>query len=138
MKIALWIAQGVLALAFLAAGAMKLAMPIADLHDALAWTADVPTALVRLIGLAEVLGGLGLVLPAATRIRPRLTVLAAAALALDMAGATLFHLVRGEASMTPVTLLLGAVLAFVAWGRAVRLPIAPRAVAARTPSRAVA
>ena len=138
MKIALWIAQGVLALAFLAAGAMKLAMPIADLHDALAWTADVPTALVRLIGLAEVLGGLGLVLPAATRIRPRLTVLAAAALALDMAVATLFHLVRGEASMTPVTLLLGAVLAFVAWGRAVRLPIAPRAVAARTPSRAVA
>ena len=138
MKMSLWIAQGVLALAFLAAGAMKLAMPIADLHDALAWTADVPTALVRLIGLAEVLGGLGLVLPAVTRIRPRLTVLAAAALALDMAVATLFHLVRGEASMTPVTLLLGAVLAFVAWGRAVRLPIAPRAVAARTPSRAVA
>ncbi len=138
MKIALWIAQGVLALAFLAAGAMKLLMPIADLHDALAWTADVPTALVRLIGLAEELGGLGLVVPAATRVRPRLTALAAAALALDMVVATLFHLVRGEASMMPVTLLLGAVLAFVAWGRAVRLPIAPRPVAARTPSQVAA
>ena len=130
MKMTLWIAQGVLALAFLAAGAMKLVMPIADLHDALAWTADVPTALVRLIGLAEVLGALGLVLPAATRVRPRLTALAAAALALDMAVATLFHLARGEASAVPATLVLGAGLAFVAWGRAVRLPIAPRAGAA--------
>ncbi len=138
MKIALWVAQGVLALAFLAAGAMKLVMPIADLHDALAWTADVPTALVRLIGLAEVLGGLGLVLPAVTRVRPRLTALAAVALALDMAVATLFHLARGEASAVPTTLVLGAVLAFVAWGRAVRLPIAPRAAAARKPSRAAA
>ena len=138
MKIALWVAQGVLALAFLAAGAMKLVMPIADLHDALAWTADVPTALVRLIGLAEVLGALGLVLPAATRVRPRLTPLAAAALALDMGVATLFHLARGEASAVPATLILGAALAFVAWGRAVRLPVAPRAAAARTPSRAAA
>ena len=138
MKIALWIAQGVLALAFLAAGAMKLLMPIADLHDALAWTADVPTMLVRLIGLAEVLGGLGLILPAATRVRPHLTALAAAALALDMAVATLFHLVRGEASMTPVTLILGAALAFVTWGRAVRLPIAPRAEASRDGVRAAA
>ena len=138
MKMTLWIAQGVLALAFLAAGAMKLAMPIADLHDALAWTADVPSVLVRLIGLAEVLGALGLVLPAATRVRPRLTALAAAALALDMAVATLFHLVRGEASATPATLILGIGLAFVAWGRAVRHPIAPRAVAARKPSRVAA
>ena len=138
MKMTLWIAQGVLALAFLAAGAMKLAMPIADLHATLAWTADVPSVLVRLIGLAEVLGALGLVLPAATRIRPRLTALAAAALALDMAVATLFHLVRGEFSMLPATLILGAALAFVAWGRTVRLPVAPRAAAARTPSRAAA
>ncbi len=130
MKIALWVAQGVLALAFLAAGAMKLTMPLADLHDSLSWTADVPGTLVRLIGLAEVLGALGLVLPAATRVRPRLTPLAAAALALAMALATLFHLVRGEFSMVPATLVLGAGLAFVAWGRAVRLPVAPRAGAA--------
>ena len=138
MKIALWVARGVLALAFLAAGAMKLALPLADLHASLPWTADVPGTLVRLIGLAEVLGALGLVLPAATRVRPRLTPLAAAALALDMAVATLFHLARGEASAVPATLVLGAVLAFVAWGRAVRLPIAPRAAAARKPSRAAA
>ena len=138
MKITLWILQVLLALAFLAAGAMKLVMPIADLHDALAWTADVPDVLVRLIGLAEVLGALGLVLPAATCIRPRLVVLAAAGLALDMAVATLFHLVRDEASAIPVTLILGAALVIVAWGRAVRLPITPRDGADRTPSRAAA
>ena len=138
MKITLWILQGLLALAFLAAGALKLAMPIADVNDALSWTADLPTALVRLIGLAEVLGALGLILPAVTRIRPHLTVLAAVGLALVMVGATVFHLIRGEYSMMPPTLILGAVLAFVAWGRAVRVPITPRTDANSTASRASA
>ncbi len=130
MKVALWIAQALLALAFLAAGAMKLTQPLATLATSMAWTADVPGALVRLIGLAEVLGALGLVLPAATRILPRLTVVAAAALALDMVLAAIFHLARGEAMLVPVNLILAALLAFVAWGRAARAPIAPRADAA--------
>jgi putative oxidoreductase len=129
MKVVLWILQVVLAVAFLAAGAMKLTQPLAELAVSLPWTADVPGALVRFIGVAEVLGGLGLVLPAATRILPRLTPIAAAALAIDMVLATLFHLVRGEAMMAPITLLLVALLAFVAWGRTTRAPIAPRAIA---------
>ena len=128
MKVVLWILQVVLAVAFLAAGAMKLTQPLAELAVSLPWTADVPGALVRFIGVAEVLGGLGLVLPAATRILPRLTPIAAAALAIDMVLATLFHLVRGEAMMAPITLLLVALLAFVAWGRTTRAPIAPRAI----------
>ena len=132
MKVALWIAQALLALAFLAAGAMKLTQPLATLATSLAWTADVPGALVRLIGLAEVLGALGLVLPAATRILPRLTVVAAAALALVMLLASVFHLTRGEAMMLPATLLLVGLLAFVAWGRAARAPIAPRGAGAST------
>ncbi len=126
MKIILWIAQVLLAIAFLAAGAMKLAQPLATLAVSLPWTADVPGALVRFIGVAEVLGGLGLVLPAATRILPRLTPIAAAALALDMVFATLFHVMRGESMMLPVTLVLAALLIFVAWGRFSRAPIAPR------------
>ena len=130
MKVALWIVQALLALAFLAAGAMKLTQPLATLAASIAWTADVPEMLVRLIGLAEVLGALGLVLPAATRIRPRLTPLAAAALALDMVLASVFHLARGEATMLPATLVLAALLAFVAWGRATRAPVAPRAAVA--------
>ena len=129
MKVVLWILQIVLAVAFLAAGAMKLTQPLAELAVSLPWTADVPGALVRFIGVAEVLGGLGLVLPAATRILPRLTPIAAAALALDMVFATLFHVMRGETMMAPVTLILVALLAFVAWGRTTRAPIAPRAIA---------
>ena len=129
MKVVLWILQVVLAVAFLAAGAMKLTQPLAELAVSLPWTADVPGALVRFIGVAEVLGGLGLVLPAATRILPRLTPIAAAALALDMVFATLFHVMRGETMMAPVTLILVALLAFVAWGRTTRAPIAPRAIA---------
>jgi putative oxidoreductase len=129
MKVVFWILQVVLAVAFLAAGAMKLTQPLAELAVSLPWTADVPGALVRFIGVAEVLGGLGLVLPAATRILPRLTPIAAAALALDMVFATLFHVMRGETMMAPVTLLLVALLAFVAWGRTTRAPIAPRAIA---------
>ncbi len=126
MKVVLWILQVVLAVAFLAAGAMKLTQPLATLAVSLPWTADVPGALVRFIGVAEVLGGLGLVLPAATRILPRLTPIAAAALAIDMVSATLFHLARGEAMMAPIPLLLAVLLAFVAWGRFTRAPIAPR------------
>ena len=136
MKTALWIAQGALALAFLAAGIMKLTMPLADLNDSMAWTADVPGTLVRLIGIAELFGALGLVLPSITRIRPRLTPLAAAALALVMGLATILHAARGEFSMLPATLVLGAGLAFVAWGRAVRLPVAPREGAQLTPPQA--
>jgi putative oxidoreductase len=136
MKIALWVAQGALALAFLAAGVMKLAMPLAALHDSLSWTADVSGALVRLIGLAELLGALGLVLPSVMRMRPRLAPLAAAALALVMVLATIFHVARGEFLMLPATLVLAAGLAFIAWGRAVRLPVAPRVVPARTPLQA--
>jgi uncharacterized membrane protein YphA (DoxX/SURF4 family) len=134
MKIVLWILQILLAAAFIAAGAMKLTQPLAMLATALPWTADVPGALVRFIGVAEILGALGLVLPAATRILPRLTPLAAAALAVDMVLATLFHLVRGEAMAVPPTLVLAALLVFVAWGRAFRAPVAPRArTAASTP-----
>ena len=126
MKVALWIAQALLALAFIAAGAMKLTQPLATLAASMPWTADVPGGLVRLIGLAEILGALGLVVPAATRILPRLTPLAAAALAVVMALASAFHLARGEAMMLPATLVLAALLAFVAWGRATRARVAPR------------
>ena len=130
MKVALWIAQVLLALAFIAAGAMKLTQPLATLAASMPWTADVPGVLVRLIGLAEVLGALGLVVPAATRILPRLMPLAAAALAVVMALASVFHLVRGEATMLPATLVLVVLLAFVAWGRATRAPVAPRRLSA--------
>jgi len=126
MKYVLWVLQVLLGLAFLAAGGMKLIQPYAELAQQMAWVSDVPEVLVRFIGVAEVLGGLGLILPAATRILPWLTPVAAAGLVLDMLLATLFHLVRGEGGVGVVPLLLGLLAALVAYGRWRMVPILAR------------
>ena len=115
MNITLWIIAGLLAVAFLAAGAMKLAQPKAKLAESgMAWTEDFSDSQVKLIGLAEVLGAIGLVLPAATGIATFLTPLAAAGLAVTMAGAAITHLRRGEGSMVPINVVLGGLALFVA------------------------
>lgn len=118
MNILLWILALVLGLAFVAAGAMKLLQPRQKLLDSgMGWAEDFSPAAVKLIGLAEVLGGLGLVLPAALDVAPVLTPIAAAALAVTMLGAVVVHLRRGEtqALLPPAVLLVLAVV--LAWGR---------------------
>lgn len=126
MKYALWIVQVLLALAFLASGAMKLLTPMYQLAANMAWVNAVPELLVRFIGLAEVAGALGLILPAATRIQPQLTPLAAAGLALIMVLASIFHLSRGETFMLAPNGVLFLLAVFVAYGRWKWAPIAPR------------
>jgi putative oxidoreductase len=126
MKYALWIVQVLLALVFLATSAMKLLMPIDQLAANMEWVNAVPELLVRFIGLAEVAGALGLILPAATRVQPQLTPLAAAGLALIMVLAAIFHLSRGEAPLVIANAVLFALAAFVAYGRWKWAPIAPR------------
>ena len=126
LHVGLWVVQGLLGAMFLAVGAMKATQPIAVLVDMLGWPAAVPPALVRGIGVAEFLGGLGLILPAATRVKPMLTPLAAVGLATVLLFATMFHISRGELGALPLPLVLGAVAAFIAWGRAAKAPIAPR------------
>ena len=115
MNTTLWIIAGLLAAAFFLAGLMKLAQPKAKLAESgMAWTEDFTDSQVKLIGLVEVLGALGLILPAALDIAPILTPIAAAGLALTMLGATVVHARRGEKSNIPVTLVLAALAAFVA------------------------
>lgn len=126
LHLGLWVVQGLLGAMFLAAGAMKATQPIAVLVDTLGWPAAVPAALVRVIGVAELLGGLGLILPAATRVKPMLTPLAGVGLAMVMLLATIFHISHGELGALPIPLVLGGLAAFVAWGRAAKAPIAPR------------
>jgi uncharacterized membrane protein YphA (DoxX/SURF4 family) len=126
LNIALWAAQIVLAAMFGMAGVMKTFTPIAELSQSLPWTAEVPVLLVRFIGVSELLGSLGLILPAATRVAPRLTGFAAVGLALVMLLAAGFHLMRGEAGALPINLALFGLAAFVAWGRLRKLPIAAR------------
>lgn len=121
--ITLWILQVLLALAFGMAGFMKLTTPIAELAKQMPWTRDVPVSLVRLIGVAELAGALGLILPALTRIRPALTILAAGGLALVMVLAAGFHLTRSEMPMVVPNLVLGFLAWLVAWGRSKKTPI---------------
>jgi uncharacterized membrane protein YphA (DoxX/SURF4 family) len=92
---------------------------------AVAWYAAVPQPLIVFIGVCEVLGGIGLILPAMTRVKPKLTPLAAVGLTLTMILAAGFHLTRGEYVLVPATLVLGGVAAFIASGRSNLRPIAP-------------
>lgn len=126
LHIGLWAAQLVLAAMFGMAGAMKTLTPIPELAATLPWAATMPEAIVRFIGISELAGAIGLVLPSLFRIKPQLTVLAAAGLALVMVLASAFHLARGEAAALPINLGLLALAAFVAWGRARRAPIRAR------------
>jgi len=124
--VTLWVAQILLAAAFFMAAIAKLTTPIDQLARMMPWTKDVSESLVRFIGSVELLGAIGLILPAATRFAPRLTPIAAIGLMVVMVLAACFHLSRGEVDALPVPALLGAMAAFVAWGRAQWAPIASR------------
>jgi uncharacterized membrane protein YphA (DoxX/SURF4 family) len=115
LSVVLWSAQGLLALLFLFAGAMKLAMPVEELTAQM--SVPLPGWFVQFIGVAEVLGGLGLVLPGLLRIRPGLTPLAAAGLVIIMIGATRITLATGEVAPALFPLVVGLLAAFVAYGR---------------------
>jgi uncharacterized membrane protein YphA (DoxX/SURF4 family) len=126
LHVVLWLVQALLAAAFLAAGTMKVATPAPQLAQTMPIFSAGWVWLARCIGTAEILGAIGLLLPAATRIKPRLTVLAALGLVTVMGLAFGTHLSRGEYGALVPNVVLGALAAFVAWGRTRRHPIAPR------------
>jgi len=110
---ALWIVQGLLALVFLFAGGMKLVLPLEQLTGPV----PLPGLFVRFIGVAEVLGALGLILPGLLGIRPGLTPLAAVGLVIIMIGATVVTLVGGVIPAALISLVVGLLAAIVAYGR---------------------
>jgi uncharacterized membrane protein len=128
----LWAAQLLLAALFLLVGYTHAVAPIDVAIQRAPWVASLPVALVRFIGVAELAGAIGLLLPAATRIRPMLTPLAAAGLATMMVLAVPFHQLRGEGSAMVINVVLGSLAAFIALGRARWAPIAGRAAATRS------
>jgi hypothetical protein len=125
LRVALWIVQGLLALGFGLSGFMKLTVPIAELAQKMSWVAELP-GLTRFIGVAELAGALGLILPSATRIAPKLTAWAGVGLLVVMILAAGFHVMHGEANKVPVNVILGGMAAFVAWGRFRAAPIVAR------------
>lgn len=126
MRVTLWVVQLLLAIFALLAGVNHALRPLDEAAGAAPWTALVPPVLVRLVGWSELAAGLGLVLPAATRILPGLTPLAAAGLATIMALAIPFHVMQGEANLIGLHIVVIALCFFVAWGRLGRAPILPR------------
>lgn len=117
MNIVLWIVQILLALAFVLAGATKALQPMETLAGRMPWVDDYSTRTVRLIGVLEILGGLGLVLPWALNIATVLTPLAAVGLAIIMVLAAVHHGHRGEMAQVGFNVLLLVLALFVAWGR---------------------
>ena len=127
LNITLWITQVLLAAMFLMAGVTKLTQPVENLAQMLPWTTQVPEALVRFIGLAELLGAVGLILPSLLRIKPQLTAWAATGIAIIMLLATLFHISRGETAVIGMNILIALLAAFIAWGRFKKAPIPAKA-----------
>ena len=123
MNVALWIIQALLAALFIFAGGMKLVLPLEKLTGPVA----VPGLFLRFIGVCELLGGLGLILPSLLRIRPGLTPLAAVGLVIIMIGATWITLSTGDMVSAAVPLVVGILAAFIAYGRSRLAPIRPKA-----------
>ena len=109
----LWIIQGLLALVFMFAGVMKFVMPIEEMTKQV----PLPGLFLRFIGVAEVLGAIGLILPGLLRIRPGLTPLAAAGLAIITVGATVVTLMIGGGATALFPLVVALLSAFVAYSR---------------------
>ena len=126
LRIGLWAAQILVAFAFVGAGLVKLTTPIPQLAAMMPWAGQYSETFVRSIALIDLAGGIGILLPALTRILPRLTVLAALGCSVLQVFALAFHLSRGEAGVTPLNAVLLALSLFVLWGRNSRAPIAPR------------
>ena len=125
MNILLWVLQIFLGLYFLLIGVMHFILP-PGLPAPMSWMYDLPAWLHWVSGLAEILGGLGLILPAVFRIQTRLVVWAALGLALTMLVASIYHIPRGEYVNMVMTLFNMALLLFVAYGRTRLAPLKDR------------
>jgi Na+-translocating ferredoxin:NAD+ oxidoreductase RnfA subunit len=126
LRVSLWIAQVVLAAFFGLTGVLKLTLPIPQLAAMLRWPAMYGEAFTRFLGVCELAGALGLLLPAATRIFPRLTLLAAACLVLLQICAVTYHVSQHEFVRLPLNIVLIATAAFILWGRWSKAPIPRR------------
>ena len=122
----LWLAQAVLALVFGIAGGATLTLSVAELSLFAPWARTVSEATLSLVGAAELVGALGVIVPALTRVRPGLTPLAALLLA-GIAGLSIWlHVDRDELAKLPFPAALLVLALFVAWGRGRALPLRAR------------
>lgn len=116
-NVLLWIAQILVAATLAWAAFLKLFLPIEALENRWSWTGEIPTVYVRLTGIMDLLGALGLLLPSLLRLKPILTPLAALGIVLLMGCAIVFHISRGEASQIGFNVVFAVLAALIAYGR---------------------
>jgi len=126
LDVALWVAQLAIAMVFVMVGWMKVTIPIPELGAMMPWAEELPSHFVRAVGMIDIAGGIGILLPALTRVKPGLTVLAAVGCVALQICAIVFHISRGEAMMAPFNFVLLALAGFVLWGRRGPAPIHAR------------
>jgi hypothetical protein len=124
--IALWIAQLLLAAAYGLFGSMKATQPLDQLSIMMKWIPDFPPMFVRTLGIVEVLGAVGLILPSLLRIQPRLTVVAALCILAHQFCAVALHVSKGEFDVLGLNAVLIVLAAMIFWGRRTKSVIAPR------------
>lgn len=124
MTIALWVVQILLALLFVMAGFMKVSQPVAKLQERMSWAKHAAPWMVRMVGVLEILGAIGLILPKATNILPWLTPVAALGLVLTMLGAIIIHFGLKEAKQVGMPFILLLLSLFVMLGYFIFVPIA--------------
>jgi hypothetical protein len=122
----LWIAQGFLAALYLWSASMKLLQSPVELAAMMPWANQVPEGFLRFIGAVDLAAGLGILLPALTRIAPRLTLWAAAGSIVLQIFAMVFHSARSEFMVLPLNGVLLVLSVYVLWGRGRKAPIAAR------------
>lgn len=117
LTVALWTAQVLLCVLFGGTGVWKLTTPIPALAAKFPWMGQVSPAFLHLTAVFDLLGGVGILVPTLTRVKPGLTLIAALGCALFQIGAIGFHISRGEAANTPFNFVLVALSLFVFFGR---------------------
>lgn len=122
---ALWIAQVLVALSLLMGAIMKF-MPIEKISSMMPWTGQISPLLVRLLGLIDLLGALGLILPSLLKIKPQFTIWTAISVVVLMLCAIIFHVSRDEAPVIGFNIFLVILAAFIAWGRARKVSLSAK------------
>lgn len=115
MRVLVWIGQVILSLSFIWAGFTKLFQSPEELAEMWPWTAENPT-LVLATGIADLLVGVGVLLPSLLRIRPQLAVYASYVAVVQMIAAAAFHILRGEVGLIGINVFFGLLAVFVVWG----------------------
>ncbi len=123
LNFTLWVLQVLVAAPMLLGGILKLGQPVYKLAASYPWMGQVAPAFLRFIGLVDLSGGLGLLLPSLLRLRPIISAWAAAGVVVLMTCATVFHISRGEAGGIGLNIVLALLAAIVAWGRFRKAPL---------------